>query len=450
MIKRLMYPGYRRYSANRHWLTRRFTQGGLIALTGLATTGILGVDTNLTVAHQGFLFLLFLIVMAVFASVFIRVKFEVERQLPRFGSAGVRLHYGVRFHNRKNEPQRNLVYLERLFDPRPTLSEFLNTPEEGEEKRNWYDRTLGFYRWTWLLQTKLMGRPAELDLPTVPPRGTIEFEASLTPLRRGVLRFEGVTVAVADPFGLFRSVSRLKLPQSILILPKRYPVPSFPLPGSVKYQQGGVAMAASVGESEEFVSVRDYRSGDPMRHIHWRSWARLGRPIVKEFQEEYFVRHALVLDTFSESVHSDVFEEAVSVAASFACSTATQDSLLDLMFVGPQAYCFTSGRGLAHADQMLEILAAVEVCRDKPFDWLERVVLDHGGSVSGCIFVLLAWDEPRQRLVKKLRMLSVPVLILVVVGRGQSMDLDPGPLRDQPEQFHVLEAGKVEEALARL
>ena len=186
MIKRLMYPGYRRFSANRHWLTRRFTQAGLIALTGLATTGILGVDTNLTVAHQGFLFLLFLIGMAVVATAFIRVRYAVERQLPRFGSAGVPLHYSVRFHNRKNHAQRNLVYLERLYDPRPSLQEFLNTPEEGEERRNWYDRTLGFYRWTWLLQTKLMARPNEIDLPTVPPRGRVERLGSGP--RRGTAR----------------------------------------------------------------------------------------------------------------------------------------------------------------------------------------------------------------------------------------------------------------------
>ena len=58
-------------------------------------------------------------------------------------------------------------------------------------------------------------------------------------------------------------------------------------------------MASSVGESEEFVSLRDYRRGDPMRHIHWKSWAKTGKPIVKEFQDEFFVRHALILDTFA-------------------------------------------------------------------------------------------------------------------------------------------------------
>ena len=141
----------------------------------------------------------------------------------------------------------------------------------------------------------------------------------------------------------------------------------------MKYQQGGVSLAASVGESEEFVSLRDYRPGDPVRHIHWPSWAKTGEPIVKEFQDEFFTRHALILDTFMPVAASAVFEEAVSVAASLVCTIQAQESLLDLMFVGPEAYCFTMGRGVGHIEQLLEILASVQPCRDRQFNSLLRL-----------------------------------------------------------------------------
>ena len=95
-------------------------------------------------------------------------------------------------------------------------------------------------------------------------------------------------------------------------------------------------MAAGVGESEEFVALREYRRGDSLRRVHWRSAARRGELIVKEYQDEYFVRHALVLDTFCEASRDALFEEAVAVAASFACTVPDQDSLLDLLFVGPK------------------------------------------------------------------------------------------------------------------
>jgi uncharacterized protein (DUF58 family) len=290
----------------------------------------------------------------------------------------------------------------------------------------------------------------DANVPTMPPGQEVEVRVELTPLRRGVLRFTGATLARPDPLGLFRALTTVVLPQTVLILPRRYPLPAIALPGTVKYQEGGVALAASVGQSEEYVALRDYRHGDPLRHIHWRSWARVGRPVVKEFEDEFFVRHALVLDTFTDHQHSEVFEEAVSVAASFACALPTQESLLDLLFVGPQSYCFTAGRGVAHVEQMLEILASVRACNDQPFRALEHLVLSHIKMVSGCICVLVAWDEARRDCIRKLKALGVPVLVLVIVPPGESRKLDPGPLSDEPDRFFVLEAGQIETGLAKL
>src|SRR5690606_24779104 len=137
-----------------------------------------------------------------------------------------------------------------------------------------------------------------------------------------------------------------------------------------------------------FMSVRDYRPGDPMRRIHWAGWARAQRPVVKEFQEEFFVRHALLLDTFAGSPEAESFEDAVSLAASFATTVDERDSLLDLMFVGDQAYVFTAGRGLAHGEQMLEILAGVDLHPTGDPESLDRLVMGHIGNLSGCILIL--------------------------------------------------------------
>jgi uncharacterized protein (DUF58 family) len=235
----------------------------------------------------------------------------------------------------------------------------------------------------------------------------------------------------------------------VLILPRRYPLPPLALPGALRYQQGGVALAANVGRSEEFVALREYRRGDPLRHIHWRSWAKAGKPIVKEFEDEFFVRHALVLDTFDDEPNSEILEEAVSVAASFACAVLTQESLLDLLFVGNQSYCFTAGRGLAHADQMLEILASVKNCADKPFATLDQLVLNHISAVSGCVCVLLRWDDARRHFITTLRALGIPLLVLLVARPGEKKP-DAGPMRDEPENFHFLEIGQIEAQLAQL
>jgi uncharacterized protein (DUF58 family) len=287
------------------------------------------------------------------------------------------------------------------------------------------------------------------EIPPLAPGDETEVHMELYPLRRGVLRFAGVTIGRPDPLGIFRAVIRVSAPQPVLILPRRYSLPSIALPGAMRYQEGGVTLAANIGRSEEFVSLRDYRHGDPVRHIHWRSWARIGKPIVKEFEDQFFVRHALVLDTFDDEPNSEVLEECVSVAASFACTILTQESLLDLLFVGNQSYCFTAGRGLAHADQMLEILASVNNQASLKFEVLEQSVLNHVAMVSGCICVLQRWDADRQQLVKKMREIGVPVLVLVVIP-PKAKKPEPGPSFAEPHNFHVLEIGHIQEQLAQL
>jgi len=443
-IYKLFFRIYRVSSSLWYWARRRFTLAGLCVAGACVVTGAAGTDVQNNVIYQGFALLLALLASAFAASRLFKAKFSASRFPPRFGTAGQPLRYRVSVKNLTPRMQTGLTLLENFADPRPPFEEWLAFQlaenkrlrpfRVGERRRNNPFR---------------LANPAAAEVPPLPPNGEVDVPVEVLPLRRGLLRFTGVTLARPDPLGLFRAFSRVAAPQSVLILPKRYPLPPIALPGAMKYQQGGVALAANVGSSEEFVALRDYRRGDPLRHIHWRSWAKAGKPIVKEFEDEFFVRHALVLDTFTGEPHSEILEEAVSVAASFACTVLTQESLLDLLFVGPESYCFTAGRGLAHADQMLEILAAVRACGDKPFETLETLVIGHVAVVSGCICVLQKWDAPRQQLVKKLRMLGVPVLALVVAEPGGEK-LDAGPLRDEPEHFHVLETGKIGEQLAKL
>jgi uncharacterized protein (DUF58 family) len=478
-MTRLRYRLYRLASGLRYRIPRRFTPAGLLALVAALVSGAIGIDMDQTVAFQAFAFVVCLLVVSMGSAVFFRGRFVVRRVLPRFGSVGQSFAYAVQVRKLAGRARRDLELLEELADPRPSLSEFAHFLRQRSRG--------GSFRMllTWppaLNQRAAAVRPA--TLPALTPRGETEARVEVLPLRRGPLRFAGVTIARSDPFGLFRAFARVPLPETVLILPKRYPLPDLKLPGTRSYQRGGVALAAAIGESEEFVSLRDYRPGDPRRHIHWRSWARTGRPIVKEFQDEFFVRHALILDTFVQSPRSSrrkealiiignrkskigngqslltsaatggvdhaAFEEAVSVAASFACAVGTQESLLDLMFVGPQAVCFTTGRGLGQAEQALEVLAAVQPCTDKSFSALDEMVMRHAGAVCGCVCVLLDWDEARRELVRKLRARGLPVLVLVIVGAGDGEKFLAAHTGEVAGDFHVIEAGKVAEGLQEL
>lgn len=450
MFPRLRYRSFLTFHKIKDRVEQRITPSGRLALIALVFSAVMGLDTNQSMAFQVFSWLLMVMIVSLATSLTWRLPTSASRILPRFGTAGELLTYRILISHSSPQGQPPAMLYDYPETPWPTYEEFLRAPDPKQEPSNPVDRRLGYYRWLGLLHRK---RPAVIKAVTTPPwsPGTpTEVRIEARPLRRGRLQLSKLTLARPDPLGLWRSVRTLGPVDSILILPKRYPVRAIALPGQRKYQPGGVAMAYSVGDSEEFVSLRDYRPGDPLRRIHWKSWAKTEKPVVKEYLDEFFVRHALILDTFQNDETEEVFEEAVSAAASLASNILTQDSLLDLMFVGPQAYCFTSGRGIAQVDRLMEILAVVQPCRDKPFGTLEPLVLQRAGWLSACLCVFLNWNQDRQRLVGRLQALGMPIKVLVVAGQGTETTLGPGIMAGDPTNFHVLAAGQMAEGLSRI
>ena len=425
-------PAYRIFStvsAIGFWVRRRFTTAGLTALGALVTAGALGIDTNQTLAYQIFTFLCALLAAAMLASLLGRAHVQVARRLPRMITAGQSFDYRVLVKNLGTRTADGLALLESLADPRPAYAEFRSSL-----------RWPSYRGWLRLTRRNQIAHIDDTALPALAPNAEAEVRVRGTAYRRGTLRIEAATVARSDPLGLFRGFARITLPDKVIVLPRRYKLPQFALPGTRRYQHGGVTLASSVGESEEFMSLRDYRPGDPLQRIHWKSYARSGKPVVKEYQDEFFERHALVLDTFADG-DGAVFEEAVSLAASFACTLDTQECLLDLMFVGTESYCYTAGRGQMQPESLVEILAGVRACGHAGFRRLHDAVIARRAALSGCILILLAWDEPRQELVRALQQSGFPLKTLVVSARE---------IAAAPAWLHVLIPGKIQEGLARL
>ena len=424
---------------------RRLTKPGIAVGIGVLIAGMMSADTENNVAYQAFSILLSILVISGLFSFVLRTNFNVVRRLPRFGTVGCPLVYSVVVQNTSAKSQAGLTLRDEPDNPSPGFEEWLEARREA-------DRRVNSFR----VSSRLSFDPfrpvkiAETSIAPISAGQESQVLLEFIPNRRGLFRFKGATIGRLDPLGLTKALRFVALPQSVLILPKRYRLPSVPLRGGMKYQPGGVALASSVGQSHEYMALRDYRPGDPLRHIHWRSWAKVGKPVVKEFEDEFFVRHALVLDTFTESEHSELFEEAVSVAASFACTVQTQESLLDLLLVGNSSYYFSSGRSLGYADQMLEILASAQTCVGRPFSSLEHLVLEHVRVMSGCIFVLMAWDEPRRRLVSKIRALGLPVIAMVITDSGMGGKDRNGTGVQAAEPVHWLELGRIEAGLAQL
>jgi len=429
-MRRISYRFFRFISAVTYRANRRFTAAGALVFSGAVMTGALGVDTTQSAAHQVFGFLAALLAAAALCLPLLRARVHVERELPRVATAGEPFTYRVRVSNPGAAAVDGLSLFEDLADTRPAFETFRAA------------MTIPTYRaWQRLVNAARIARVPEQALPALAPGATAEIEVQAQALKRGIVHSRGVTVARADPLGLMRALTPVPQQANLVVLPRRYALPPFTLPGQRRYQQGGVALAASVGDSREFLGLREYRPGDPLQHIHWKTYARTAKPIVKEFQDEYFERHALLLDTFARPGEERRFEAAVSIAASFACTIETRECLLDLMFIGAEAYTYTAGRGQLQSGSLLEILAAVQPCRDKPFAALGEAALARGQALSGCICVLLGWDVARRELVHKLRSHGVALRVIAVTGK---------PVEERPAWLLVVDPDQAQESLARL
>jgi uncharacterized protein (DUF58 family) len=363
--------------------------------------------------------------------------------MPRYATAGERFEYPVKLENLGSHPLVGVTAIEAFRDPRPAYATWRTAREPGEARRNWFDRHAGYFRWRWLIERRTPRPPREAELPPLRPGATETVRLALEPRRRGRIELAGLTLARTDPFGLVRGLVRTAAPAHVTVLPRRYRLPRIALPGARRYQQGGVTLATSIGESEEFVALRDYRPGDPLQRVHWKSFARTGRPIVKEYQDEFFERHALVLDTSSSRGEDAAFEEAVAVAASFVYAIDTQECLLDLLFVGREVHSYTTGRGQMRAEHLLEVLAGVAPSAPAAFETLAKRVRGHRERLTSCIVVLLDWDEPRRAFIEALRASGLEVRALLVCTR------ESAPVEAQAGLL-VLHPGEIESGLARL
>ncbi len=94
------------------------------------------------------------------------------------------------------------------------------------------------------------------------------------------------------------------------------------VPTGQRYRWRGTGKTLNKAGGDEFWGLREYRDGDNPKHIHWRSSARLGKRLVKEFHHEQAEKVCVLLDaglpTSAGELESRRFEEAVSFAATLS------------------------------------------------------------------------------------------------------------------------------------
>ena len=384
------------------WYGKRLTSAGRIVAFGFLISTILGFSTIDVPIYLIACATAALILTGVLLSLFFRPKLEVLRRLPKHVRAGETIKYDIKIINSSPQPAR-----------------YLKVEEMGlaQELKPFPLNSQGF--------------------KFIPAKSETELSLSLECSKRGVYNLAPPVISSAYPSGLVKALRQAGPEQSLMIYPYFKHLSDFPLPTSRRYQPGGLYMTSDVGDSTEFLCTREYREGDNVRDIHWASWARTGKPVIKVFQEEFFVRLAMLLDSEVRGEDDQAFEAGISLAASVADVLSRQEYIIDIFAAGEKIYRFQAGRSLAHFDNILQILACITHAPRVKMNTVREALAPEAGSLSALVCILMDWDEERRDLVRSLNSLGLATRSIVVKKGPPTLSIqgEPGVSWWEPDQI---------------
>ncbi len=138
---------------------------------------------------------------------------------------------------------------------------------------------------------------------------------------RGRYEVGPLIVRLTDPFGLCELTRAFPSIDKLTVIPQVHALQAIRLAG--EFAGSGDSRARSVAvHGEDDAATREYRHGDDLRRVHWRSTARVGELMVRREEQPWESRATVVLDTRAGAHRGEgptaSFEWAVSAAASIA------------------------------------------------------------------------------------------------------------------------------------
>jgi uncharacterized protein (DUF58 family) len=257
-----------------------------------------------------------------------------------------------------------------------------------------------------------------IDVDKLPAGGLVSTTARARFAARGEHHLDPFRAVALLPLGLSQGAPVRTGGARFVVVPKVARVVSLKIPTSRRHQPGGIARASRTGDATDLLGVRPYRPGDPVRDLHARSWARHGSPMVREYQEEYFTRVGIVVDTDSSPATPAHFEGALSLAAGVVANLCRGEALVDVLITGEHEARLALGRSLGSLEQALDVLAAVQTKPGFPARAMLGRLSPHLERLSSVVLIARVWDDARVAFASAIRARGVETVVLVVGDRA--------------------------------
>lgn len=301
----------------------------------------------------------------------------------------------------------------RLKPARKTLREYLEDPSPPDSPSPERDG----------------GRAAFL-IPRLDAGGKASLTYQRRGLRRGIYRNWPGFFYSEGIIGLARHTSRTRVESRLVVFPYNVELSSFPLVDSFLHPQRAPHDLSSRGAGMDYYGVREFRAGDPLRHVHWKTTARRGELVVREFEREVGTPFTVLIDNRPDNGGGANGSASLDSAARLAASVARYA----LAAGHPVSLAASSGENavlhnVPYFQAALEWLAALRPDgRVGPEEQVERLrgALEPGSFLC-CIFPAARLD-PR-RLAAALPPMCRVALVLVdqPSHNGEASSRRPGP-----------------------
>lgn len=231
-----------------------------------------------------------------------------------------------------------------------------------------------------LIELPVGGAVATLPIPRLDPEAEHEELFTIPTQHRAVLVLGPVRSVRQDPLGILRREVAWTQPQQIFVHPRTVQLENAST-GFIRDLEG-LATKDLSNDDVSFHALREYVPGDDLRYVHWRSTARTGRLMIRQFEETRRSQVVIVLDTrLADYAGDDEFELAISCAASLSRSAQTE---------GKEVTVFTSDVALPGPtrDSLLDAYSGIDPSPSRePFGDRARVVAADAPSASVVILV---------------------------------------------------------------
>ncbi|HEY0017126.1 MAG TPA: DUF58 domain-containing protein [Longimicrobium sp.] len=198
-------------------------------------------------------------------------------------------------------------------------------------------------------------------IPVIDPAESGTARAETVWETRGVYPLKTVTLSTSFPFGLFVKERDFDVPGEVIVWPKTDRPVREPRLAGERVRNAGEAFAGSAGARGEYRGLRPYRPGDDPRDVHWKTTARVGHPVMREYERDRSRALWLCLDLRAEE--GEMAEVAVEIAAGLAAAAVRRG---DAFGLATQDGRVRPGAGGAQLERVLDALARARFRADAP------------------------------------------------------------------------------------